>query len=133
MPIEAFWNNYKATCKRNKYGTAQRQLDSHGQTTRAVWHFYPHPRVCVQAHMHATSYPLQVISTSDKNTSLSSSILYVSHYTHTLSSPSQIFHVPSTLHTSGHIHRIYWLTSLYFDRSIKVAGFCKGILPVTPF
>ena len=39
----------------------------------------------------------------------------------------------STLHTSGRIHRIYWLTSLYFNRSIKVAGFRKGILPVAPF
>ena len=38
----------------------------------------------------------------------------------------------SALHTSGCIHRIYWLTSLYFVRSIKVAGFCKGILPVAP-
>ena len=113
----------------NIYGTAQCQLDSRGQATRMVWHFYPHPRVRVQAHTHAMSYPLRVISTTDKNTSLSSSILHASHYTHTLSSPTNL----STLHTSCRIHRIYWLTSLYFDRSIKVTGFCNGILPVTPF
>ena len=73
------------------YGTAQHQLDSSGQTTRLVWHFYPHPL----AHTHAMSYPLRVISTTDKNTSLSSAILHASHYTHmhTLLSPSQIFHV----------------------------------------
>ena len=47
--------------------------------------------------------------------------------------PVKYFTCLSTLHTSGHIHHIYWLTSLYFDRSIKVAGFRKGILPVTPF
>ena len=76
------------------YGTAQRQLDSRGQTIHGVWHFCPHLRVLVQAHTHATSYLLQVISTTDKNTSLLSSILQASHRTHTLSSPSQIFHVP---------------------------------------
>ena len=37
----------------------------------------------------------------------------------------------SILHTSGRIHCINWLTSLHVDRSIKVAGFRKGILPVT--
>ena len=39
-------------------GTAQCKLDSCGQTTRAVWHFYPHLQVCVQACTHAMSYPL---------------------------------------------------------------------------
>ena len=47
--------------------------------------------------------------------------------------PVKYFKNLSTLHTSGRIHRIYRLTSLYFDRSIKVAGFRRRILPVTPF
>ena len=47
--------------------------------------------------------------------------------------PVKYFTNLSTLQTSGRIHRIYWLTSLYFDRNIKVAGFRKGILPVAPF
>ena len=118
------------------YGKVQCQLDSCGQTTHAVWHFYLHPWVRVQAHMHATSYPLQVISTTDKSTSLSSSILHASHYTHThfyMQVPVKYFTFFSTLHTNGRIHRIYWLTSLYFDRKIKVAGFRKEILPVAPF
>ena len=73
------------------YGTAQRQLDSRGQTTRADWHFYPHLRVRVQAHTHAMSYLLRVISTNDKITSLSSSILRASLlvYIHTLIVKSQ--------------------------------------------
>ena len=71
----------RCACENIMYGTAQCQLDSHGQATRVVWHFYLHPWVCVQAHTHATSYLLRVISTTDKNTSLSSSILHASHYT----------------------------------------------------
>ena len=53
-------------------------------------------------------------------------------YTH-CQVPVKYFTYLSTLHTSGRIHRVYWLTSLYFDRSIKIAGFRKGILPVAPF
>ena len=61
--------------------------------------FLPAPvGACTGTHAHyklpVTSYQLQVISTTDKNTSLSSLILHASHYTHTLSSPSQIFHEP---------------------------------------
>ena len=47
--------------------------------------------------------------------------------------PVKYFMYLSTLYTGGSIHRIYWLTSLYFDKSIKVAGFHNGILPVAPF
>ena len=111
------------------YGTAQRQLESCGQTTRAVWDLYPRVRVRVQAHTHATSYLLRVISTNDKNTSLPSSILHVSllayTYIHTLSSPNRVPYYLSTLHTSCRIHRINWLTSLSFDRSSRVAVFLK--------
>ena len=77
------------------YGTAQRQLESRGQTTRAVWNLYLRMRVRVQAHTHATSYLLRVISTNDKNTSLSSSILRVSLlvyvHTHIVKSQSRTF------------------------------------------
>ena len=102
------------------YGTAQRQLDSREQTTGTVWHFYPHPRVRVQAHTHATTYPLRVISTTDKNTSLSSSFLYASHYTHTHCQVRG--HVPVKYFTSFPLwpYPSYLLVNqLVFDRSIK--------------
>ena len=57
----------------------------------------------------------------------------VTIHTHCLLVPVKYFTYLSALLTSGRIHCIYWLTSLYFDRSIKVAGFRKGILPVAPF
>ena len=60
-----------------------------------VWNLSPYMRVGVQAHTHATSYLLRVISTNDKNTSSSSSILRVSFlvyiYTHIVKSLSRTF------------------------------------------
>ena len=79
------------------YGTAQRQLESRGQTTHAVWNLYPRMRVRVQAHTHATSYLLRVISTNDKNTSLYrpqffvSVFLFMYAYTHIVKSQSRTF------------------------------------------
>ena len=88
----SFSTNFLAF-KLGTYSTAQRQLESCEQTTRAVWNLYPRVRVCVQAHTHATSYLLRVISTNDKNNSLPSSILHVSllvyTYTHIVKSQSR--------------------------------------------
>ena len=57
--------------------------------------FYSRVQVRVQAHTHATSYLLRVISTNDKNTSLLSPILRVSLlvyvYAHIVKSQSGTF------------------------------------------
>ena len=103
--------------------------------THKVKHFYPQLQLCVQPYLHATSY---LISTNNKNTSLSSSILhasqlvYVRIYTHC---QVKVMYFPHlfTLHTNCHIHHIKRLTNLYFDGNSYVAGFRKWILSVAPF
>ena len=69
-------------------------LSPAGKTS--VWNLYLRVWVRVQARTHATNYLLWVISTNDKNTSLSSSILRVSLlvyvYTHIVKSQLRTFY-----------------------------------------
>ena len=89
---------------------------------------FTHTHGCVYRHTHThTRHELPVTSYKHYWQEYLSIVLNSSCqslYTH-CQVPVKYFMCLSTLHTSGRIHRIYWLTSLYFDRSIKVAGFLK--------